>query len=108
MNCPNAISMQSNYAYRIMQAKWIDTSKQEFKAVLKVSGVDKKGIINNLTKIISNTMDVYIHTINISGDEGVFEGKLSISVKNKAQSTKLITNIKKVEGVQKVERVNTM
>ena len=108
MNCPNAISMQSNYAYRIMQAKWIDTTKQEFKAILKVSGVDKKGIVNNLTRIISNSMDVYIHNINISGDEGVFEGKLSISVKNKTQLTKLIMNIKKVEGVQKVERVNTM
>ena len=108
MNCPNAIAMQSNYAYRIMQAKWIDSSKQDFKAILKVGGLDKKGIVNNLTRIISSTMDVYIHNINISGDEGVFEGKLSISVRNKAQLTKLINNIKKVDGVQKVERVNTM
>ncbi|MDG1040542.1 MAG: RelA/SpoT family protein [Polaribacter sp.] len=107
-DCPNAISMQSNYAYRVMQAKWIDSSKQEFKAILKVSGIDKKGIVNNLTRIITSTMDVYIHNINISGDDGVFEGKLSISVKNKTQLTKLITSIKKVEGVQKVERVNTM
>ena len=108
MNCPNAISMQSNYAYRIMQAKWIDTSKQEFKAVLKISGEDKKGILNNITRIISSTMDVYIHNINISGDEGVFEGKILISVKNKAQLSKLITKIQKVEGVLNIERVNTM
>ncbi|MFT4575436.1 MAG: guanosine-3',5'-bis(diphosphate) 3'-pyrophosphohydrolase [Polaribacter sp.] len=108
MNCPNAISLQSNYAYRILKSKWIDTTKQEFKAILKVSGIDEKGIVNNLTRIISNTMDVYIHNINISGDEGVFEGKLSVSVKNKAQLTKLIISIKKVEGVKKVERVNTM
>ena len=107
-DCPNAISMQSNYAYRVMPAKWIDSSKQDFKTILKVSGIDKKGIVNNLTRIISNTMDVYIHNINISGDDGVFEGKLSISVKNKTQLNKLITSIKKVEGVQKVERVNTM
>ena len=107
-DCPNAISMQSNYAYRVMKAKWIDSSKQEFKAILKVEGVDKKGIVNNLTRIISNTMDVYIHNINISGDEGVFEGKISISVRNKTQLTKLISSIKKVDGVQKVERVNTM
>ncbi len=107
-DCPNAISMQSNYAYRVLKATWIDSSKQEFKAILKVSGSDKKGIVNNLTRIISNTMDVYIHNINISGDHGVFEGKLSISVKNKTQLTKLIASIKKVEGIQKVERVNTM
>jgi len=107
-DCPNSISMQSNYAYRIITAKWIDSSKEEFKVILSISGIDKKGIINNLTKIISNTMDVQIHTINITGNEGVFEGKLSVSIKNKTQLNKLIMNIKKVDGVQKVKRVNTL
>jgi len=91
-----------------MQAKWIDSTKQEFKAILMISGIDKKGIVNNLTRIISNTMDVYINNINISGDEGVFGGRISISVQNKSQLSKLINSIKKVDGVQKVERVNTM
>ena len=100
--------MQSNYAYRIIKAKWIDSTKQEFKAILHVSGVDNKGIVNNLTRIISNNMNVFIHSINISGNEGVFDGKLSLSVKNKTQLSRLINSIKKVDGVQKVERVNTM
>jgi GTP pyrophosphokinase len=107
-DCPNAISMQSNYAYRIIKAKWIDSTKQEFKAILHLSGVDNKGIVNNLTRIISNNMNVMIHSINIAGNEGVFDGKLSLSVKNKNQLSKLINSIKKVDGVQKVERVNTM
>ncbi|CAM1362463.1 GTP pyrophosphokinase [Tenacibaculum sediminilitoris] len=107
-DCPNAISLQSNYAYRIMPAKWIDSTKQEFTAILRLSGIDNKGIVNNITKIISSSMDVFIHSINISGDSGVFEGKLSLSVKNKTQLNKLINNMKQVEGVQKVERVNTL
>ena len=107
-DCPNAISLQSNYAYRIIQAKWIDSSQQEFKAILNVSGVDNRGIVNNLTRVISNNMHVFIHSINIAGNEGVFDGKLSISVKNRTQLNKLIESIKKVDGVQKVERVNTM
>jgi GTP pyrophosphokinase len=107
-DCPNAISMQSNYAYRIIKAVWIDSTKQDFKAILHVSGVDHKGIVNNLTRIISNNMNVFIHSINIAGNEGVFDGKLSLSVKNKTQLTRLIKSIEKVEGVQKVERVNTM
>lgn len=107
-NCPNAISLQSNYAYRIMPAKWIDSTKEEFKAILHISGVDNQGIVNNLTRIISNSMNVFIHSINIAGNEGVFDGKLSLSVKNKTQLNKLIENIKKVDGVQKVERVNAM
>ncbi|CAA0228121.1 GTP pyrophosphokinase, RelA/SpoT family [Tenacibaculum maritimum] len=107
-NCPNAISLQSNYAYRIMLAKWIDSSKQEFKAILHVSGVDNKGIVNNLTRIISSNMNVFINSINIAGEEGVFEGKLSLSIKNINQLNKLIASIQKVDGVQKVERINTL
>ncbi|MDC1167560.1 RelA/SpoT family protein [Flavobacteriaceae bacterium] len=107
-DCPNSISMQSNYAYRVIKAKWIDSTNQEFKAILKVSGEDNRGIVNNLTKIISNTMDVFIHSINIAGNEGIFDGKLSISVKNRTQLNKIIEKIKKVEGVKKVQRVNTM
>ena len=107
-NCPNAISLQSHYAYRIIPAKWIDSTKQDFKAILHISGVDNQGIINNLTRIISNNMGVLIHSINIAGDEGVFEGKLSISVKNSPQLNKLIKSIKQLEGVKKVERVNTL
>ncbi|OSY89499.1 MFS transporter [Tenacibaculum holothuriorum] len=107
-DCPNAISLQSNYAYRIMLAKWIDSTKQEFTAILHLSGIDNKGIVSNLTRIISSNMDVNIHSINISGTDGVFDGKLSLSVKNKTQLIKLIDSIKKVEGVRKVERVNTL
>ena len=107
-DCPNSISMQSNYAYRVIKVKWIDSTNQEFKAILKVSGEDNRGIVNNLTKIISNNMDVFIHSINIAGNEGIFDGKLSISVKNRTQLNKLIEKIKKVEGVKKVQRVNTM
>ena len=81
-NCPNAISLQSNYAYRIMLAKWIDSTKQDFKVILLISGVDNEGIINNVSRIISNNMGVFINSINIAGDEGVFEGKISLSVKN--------------------------
>jgi guanosine-3',5'-bis(diphosphate) 3'-pyrophosphohydrolase len=107
-NCPNAISLQSNYAYRIMLAKWIDSTKQDFKVFLNISGVDNKGIINDLSKIISSNMGVFINSINIAGNEGVFEGKISLSVKNSSQLNKLIKSIHKVEGVKKVDRVNSL
>jgi GTP pyrophosphokinase len=107
-NCPNAISLQSNYAYRIMLAKWIDSTKQDFKVVLHMNGVDESGIVNNVTRIISSSSDVYLHSINISGDEGIFDGKISLSVKNSSQLNKLIKRIQKVEGIKKVERVNRM
>ena len=107
-DCPNSISLQSNYAYRIMPAKWIDSTQQEFKITLKISGIDKRGIANNLTVTISDTPNVYIYGINITGDDGVFEGSLTLGVKNKPQVNKLIEELKKIDGVQKIERVNTL
>ena len=107
-NCPNAISLQSNYAYRIMQAKWIDSTKQDFKVILHISGVDNQGIINDLSRIISSNMGVFINSINFAGNEGVFDGKISLSVKNSAQLNKLMKSIQKVDGVKKVDRVNSL
>ncbi len=107
-NCPNSISLQSNYAYRIIKTKWIDSTKQDFKVILQINGVDNAGIANNLTRIISNNMGVFIHSINIAGNEGFFDGKLSLSVNNSAQLKKLITSIQRIDGVKKVARVNTL
>ena len=105
-NCPNAISMQSQFAYRIMPAKWIDSSQQEHKVILKLSGIDNVGLVNEVTRIISSTMHVNIHNINISGGEGIFEGKIAVSIKNNQQLKKLMERLKKVEGIEKITRLN--
>ena len=104
-DCPNAISMQSNYAYRIMLAKWIDSSQQEFKAILKIMGMDTLGLTNELTKVISNNMHVNIQSISLSGEAGIFEGQVAVIVQNNNVLKKLIDNIKQIDGVEKVTRV---
>jgi guanosine-3',5'-bis(diphosphate) 3'-pyrophosphohydrolase len=104
-DCPNAISMQSNYAYRIIQAKWIDSSQEEFKAVLKITGMDTLGLTNELTKVISNQMNVNIQSISLSSEAGIFNGQVTVVVQNNIILKKLIDNIKKVDGVDKITRV---
>lgn len=104
-DCPNAISLQANYAYRVLSAKWIDSTKQEFKAIIKIYGVDHVGMVNEITQIISNNMNVNIHSLNISGDDGLFEGNITVSVKNRSQLQKLCDNIKKIEGIDTVDRI---
>lgn len=104
-DCPNAISLQSNYAYRIMQAKWIDSSQQEFKAVLKITGMDTLGLTNELTKVISNQMHVNIQSISLNSEAGIFNGQLTVIVQNNNILKKLIENIKKVDGIDKITRV---
>ncbi|RBA28028.1 RelA/SpoT family protein [Flavobacterium tibetense] len=105
-DCPNAISLQSNYAYRIIQAKWIDSSQEEFKAILKITGMDTLGLTNELTKVISNQMHVNIQSIALSSEAGIFNGQVTVVVQNNTILKKLIENIKKVDGIDKVTRVN--
>lgn len=103
-DCPNSISLQSNYAYRIMQAKWIDSSQQEFKAILHITGMDTIGLTNKLTKVISDNMNVNIQSISLSGDAGIFNGQIAVIVQNNFILKKLMDNIKQIDGVDKVTR----
>ncbi|MGX7668366.1 RelA/SpoT family protein [Flavobacterium pedocola] len=105
-DCPNAISMQSNFAYRIIQARWIDSSQEEFKATLKITGMDTLGLTNELTKVISNQMNVNIQSISLSGEAGLFNGQVTVVVPNNVILKKMMDNIKKIDGVDKVIRVN--
>ncbi len=104
-DCPNAISLQAKYAYRIISARWIDSSKQDFIAIIQVSGSDHIGMSNDLTAVVSKNMNVNIKSINISSDDGIFDGKITVVVKNQTQLQKLCNSINKIEGVEKVDRI---
>ncbi|MCM5663120.1 RelA/SpoT family protein [Galbibacter mesophilus] len=104
-NCPNAITLQSNYAYRIISAKWIDSTQQEFTAVIKLDGIDNLGLVSNVTKVISNNMHVNMKNINFETEGGVFSGKITLEVKNKTILKKLLENLKKINGIDKVRRL---
>jgi GTP pyrophosphokinase len=104
-NCPNALSLQSNYAYRIMQAKWIDSSQQEFAAQITLSGIDNLGLVNNITKEISSNMHVNMKSISFDSDGGIFSGKINVVVTNNTMLKKLMDNLKKINGIDKVTRV---
>lgn len=104
-NCPNSISMQSNYAYRIMTAKWIDSSQEEFSVDIQLTGIDNLGLVKDITKIISGNMHVNMRNLNFSADGGTFKGKITLVVKNNNILKRLMDNLKRVEGIDKVTRI---
>ncbi len=104
-NCPNAISLQSNYAYRIISAQWIDSSQEEFSAEIALHGLDHLGLVSHITKIISNQMHVNMKAINFSTDGGTFSGKIRVVVKNNDTLQKLMNNLKQINGIDKVSRL---
>ena len=104
-NCPNALSLQSNYAYRIMPAKWIDSTQQEFTAIIKMAGIDNLGLVNDITKIISDNMHVNMKNVSFDTEGGTFSGKITVVVKNNTVVKKLMDKLKKINGIDKVTRV---
>lgn len=103
--CPNALQLQSNFAYRVLSAKWIDSSQIEYKTELRLSGIDNMGLVNEVTKVISNIMHVNIYSISFNSNGGVFEGNITVGVKNKSLLKQLINKLDKIQGIQKISRV---
>ena len=103
--CPNAISMQSNYAYRVIPAKWVKSDERDFKVSLRISGIDRDGLISDISKVILDSKFVKLTNINIDTEGNVFNGKVSISINNNATLKKLMLDIKNVKGVDKVTRL---
>ena len=103
--CPNALSLRSNYAYRIMSAKWIDSSQQVFRAVVKLTGIDRLGLVNSITKVVSENMNVNIKSIKFDTDSGVFNGEITVEVNNNNFVEKLMERLQKINGIEKVFRV---
>lgn len=106
VNCPNAIKLLSNYAYRVVKAKWTNDQLISFLAGLKITGTDEIGIVNNITKVISNENNVNMRSINFDTDDGLFEGTIMVFVHDTKHLNHLIDNLKKVKGVAKVERID--
>ena len=103
-DCPNSISLRSNYAYRIISANWIDSENHEFNAQIQLSGIDDIGLINNITSLISNSMNVNMNRISFETNDGTFSGFVSVEVKNKVILNKLLKKLASIDGIEKVSR----
>lgn len=106
-NCPNAISLMSNYAYRIVKARWMNQQQLAFMAGIRVNGIDDVGIVNNITRIISNELNVNMRSISFDSQDGVFEGNIMVFVHDTNHLTSLMSNIKQVKGVTSVVRMDS-
>ena len=103
-DCPNAISLHSNYGYRIINAKWIDSSKGFFTGILKLSGIDRIGLISEVTNIISKSHNVDISQLNFDTENGTFSGEIKLNVKKASKLVTLIKKLEKINGIDKVVR----
>ena len=102
--CKKSLSLQSNYSYRILSAKWIDSSLEEFKGILKLTGIDNKGLVSKVTRLISTNMKVNITKIDFDTDDNLFTGIIHVNVNNKSILDKLVKKLNKIDGIEKISR----
>ena len=103
-SCPNAVELLSNHGHRIIKAKWTSQQKLSFQVGLKIIGTDRVGLINDVTKVISEQLKVNMQSINIKTESGIFDGTITLFVNDKSHLTKLIKKLESVNGVIKVNR----
>ncbi len=105
-NCSNAISLQSNYSYRILPAKWINAQEENFNTILKLNGIDKLGILSSIINEIYKIEHIELIGVNVSENAGTFEGSITLKVNNQEQLSKTIQNLQTIKGMNSVKRIS--
>ncbi|MFM6998264.1 MAG: RelA/SpoT family protein [Bacteroidota bacterium] len=103
-DCRHAVKLQGQFAERVIKSVWNRGTRQGFNAVLRFSGIDSKGLILKVTKVISSDMQIDIRAFHIDGSEGVFQGTVSVHVADRSHLSDLVQRLKSVKGVERVER----
>jgi GTP pyrophosphokinase len=105
-NCPNALQLMSNFAYRIVKARWTNRESIAFLAGISINGFDDVGIVNKITRIISNQLKVNMRSINFDTKDGLFEGSIMVFVQDTNHLDDLMVKLRQIQGVITVERMN--
>lgn len=105
LQCPAALKLKANQGNRIMTAKWAAESSRLYQVTIQLSGIDKVGLLNQITQVISHLFNLSIRKLEIETDEGIFEGKLTLFVHNTAEVKTIVANLKKIQNVKEVARI---
>ncbi|QIY85130.1 bifunctional (p)ppGpp synthetase/guanosine-3',5'-bis(diphosphate) 3'-pyrophosphohydrolase [Chryseobacterium sp. NEB161] len=104
-NCPNAINLRANYDYRVLQAKWVNAESFKNRIKIEIEGIDRMGMINDITAVISNNMNMDMKSMSIASNDGIFTGNINLEVRNRSQLEETFKQLKAINGVSKVKRV---
>lgn len=106
-NCPNAQQLLSRYGYRVVKARWNQSERASaFPVTLQVTGIDDLGIVSNISDVISKDLQVNMRSISIDSKDGMFEGSITLFVKDTQHLEALIRKLRKVKGVMNIRRTN--
>ncbi len=104
-NCPNAINLRAQYDYRVMPAKWVNAESFKNRVKIQIEGLDRLGMINDITQVISTSMHMDMKSMSIASNNGIFTGTINLEVNNKNQLEETFKKLNTISGVSKVTRL---
>ncbi len=104
-NCPVANKLKSSYGNRILDVKWDMHKQLYFTATVQMRGIDRIGLLNEVTQIISRQLNVNIHKITISCEDDIFEGEIELRVHDRDDVRVIIDELKSVNGLQEIQQI---
>lgn len=104
-NCPNAINLRAQYDYRVIPAKWVNAESFKNRVKIEIEGLDRMGMINDITQVISNSMSMDMKSMSIASNDGIFTGSINLEVRNKNQLEETFKQLKNINGVSRVKRL---
>ena len=104
-DCPVAAKLKTSFGNRIIDIKWDMHKKLYFDASIRLGGIDRVGMLNEITQIISSQMNVNIHKISITCEDGVFEGNIQLHVHDREDMRSIINNLKSVADLKEISEI---
>ncbi len=104
-NCPNAINLRAQYDYRVIPAKWVNAESFQNRIKIEIEGLDRMGMINDITTVISGAMGMDMKSMSIESNNGVFNGTINLEVKNRGQLEETFKKLKDINGVSRIRRI---
>lgn len=103
--CPVANRLKSSFGNRILDAKWDMHKVLYFDATIQIRGIDRKGMLHDISEVISEKLDVNIHRITINADEGIYDGKIEIRVHDRSEAQEIVNALKKIDDLKEVKQI---
>ena len=103
--CPVANRLKSSFGNRILDAKWDMHKILFFDATIQIRGIDRKGMLHDISEVISEKLDVNIHRITINADEGIYDGKIEIRVHDRSEVQEIVNALKKIDDLKEVKQI---
>lgn len=104
--CPVAARLKTGFGNRILDAKWSMHKLLNFEAMIRIRGIDRKGMLLEISQVLSEQLDIYIHKITITTDNGIFDGTVEIRVHDREDVQEIIDNLSKIEDIKEVSQTN--